>query len=135
VAGASYGGLAAAHAAFRHPDIFGNVLAQSGAFYWRQGKDRAPSAGEDTDWNWLIRQFVTAPTLPLRFQLDVGIYETDLEPWGANTNTLSTSRHMRDVLLAKGYPVRYVERSGAHDFVGWREALPDALIALADKAD
>lgn len=133
VVGASYGGLAATYAAFQHPHIFGNVLAQSGAFYWRQGQDRTSDPGADTDWNWLIRQLAAAPHLPLRFHLDVGIYETDLEPWGADTNTLSTSRHMHDVLHAKGYAVDYVEFSGAHDFVGWRGALPDALTALVGK--
>ncbi len=71
VVGASYGQLAAAYAALQHPDVWGNVVAQSGAFYWRQGQDRAPDNGEDTDWNWLIRRYVTAPTLPVRFHLDV----------------------------------------------------------------
>ena len=32
VAGASFGGLAATYTAFIHPDIFGNVLSQSGSF-------------------------------------------------------------------------------------------------------
>ncbi len=93
---------AGAYAALQHPEVWGNVVAQIGAFYWRQGQDRAPDNGQDTNWNGLIRRYVTAPTLPVCFHLDVGIYETDLEPWGANTNTLSTSRHMRDVLQAKG---------------------------------
>ena len=34
LAGSSAGGLAATHAALRHPETFGNVLSQSGAF-WR----------------------------------------------------------------------------------------------------
>jgi enterochelin esterase family protein len=128
--GASYGGLAAAYMALRHPDLFGNVLAQSGAFYWRQGQDRDPDPGEDLEWGWLIRQFIAAGRLPLRFHLDVGIYETDLEPWGASTNMVSTCRHLRDVLRARGYPVQYIEYAGAHDFIGWRGTLPDALVAL-----
>jgi enterochelin esterase-like enzyme len=35
VAGSSYGGLAAASAGFRHPEVFGTVLSQSGAYWWR----------------------------------------------------------------------------------------------------
>src|SRR5262249_28260586 len=34
VGGASYGGLAAAFVGFERPDLFGNVLAQSGSFWW-----------------------------------------------------------------------------------------------------
>ena len=32
VAGSSYGGIAATYAALRHPEVFGNVLCQSGSF-------------------------------------------------------------------------------------------------------
>jgi enterochelin esterase family protein len=34
VAGSSYGGIAATYAGLRHPDMFGNVLCQSGSFWW-----------------------------------------------------------------------------------------------------
>jgi enterochelin esterase-like enzyme len=44
---------------------------------------------------------------------------------------VSVARHLRDALLARGYDVAgYRERAGGHDFVNWRQALPDALIAL-----
>jgi enterochelin esterase-like enzyme len=57
VGGYSFGGLAAAFVAFRRPDLFGNVLSQSGAF-WR-GNDK------DVKWEWLIGQYEAAPKLPL----------------------------------------------------------------------
>jgi enterochelin esterase-like enzyme len=133
IAGSSYTGLAAAYAAYRRPGLWGNVLAQSGAFSWYQGQDRKPEAGEDTEPGWLIRQFVKADVLPLRFHLDVGRLETTSDYGGAaHTNILNSNRHMRDVLRAKGYPVNYVERSGGHDFAGWRSALPDALAWFGD---
>jgi enterochelin esterase family protein len=37
VGGFSYGGLAAAFCAFRHPDVFGNVLTMSGSYWWFPG--------------------------------------------------------------------------------------------------
>lgn len=44
VGGSSAGGLAAAYAGLMRPDIFGNVLAQSGSFYW------TPEGFEDFEW-------------------------------------------------------------------------------------
>lgn len=133
IVGESYSGLAAPYAALCYPDVFGNVLAQSGAYYWYQGMDREPDEGKDTEPGWLIRQFVETERLPLRFHIDVGLHETARELSGrAETNMLSAARHLRDVLRAKGYPVRYVEFNGGHDFVGWRGTLPEALVWLAN---
>ena len=42
VSGASLGGLAASFAAFQHPDVFGNVVSQSGSYWWKPGQDAAP---------------------------------------------------------------------------------------------
>ncbi len=53
VGGASLGGLASACAALRHPEIFGNVLAQSGAF--------AGAPDDDLEAEWLARHFVASP--------------------------------------------------------------------------
>lgn len=118
-AGSSYGGLAAAYAAFRHPERFGGVLSQSGAFWW-------PPAGDDEP-DWLTRQFVASPRLPVRFYLEVGL----LEGLGAvGTDQPAANRRLRDVLRAKGYAVRYEEYNGGRDYVRWRGTLADGLIAL-----
>jgi enterochelin esterase family protein len=45
-------------------------------------------------------------------------------------NVLETSRHMRDVLLAKGYEVHYQQFVGGHDYLSWRGTFADGLIAL-----
>lgn len=119
VSGASYGGLAAAYAALRHPERFGNVLAQSGSFWWQPAGDPEPE--------WLARQFAERPALPLRFYLDVGILESnDASP----PNQLIVNRHLRTVLRAKGYPVAYAEFAGGHDMISWRGTLADGLLAL-----
>jgi len=36
-------------------------------------------------------------------------------------------RQFRDVLIAGGYDVKYLEFAGGHDFLEWRKTLPDAL--------
>jgi enterochelin esterase family protein len=48
---------------------------------------------------------------------------------------LAANRHLRDVLIAKGYAVRYEEVYCDHDRVRWRRALPDALIATLGVRD
>jgi enterochelin esterase-like enzyme len=43
---------------------------------------------------------------------------------------LQSNRHMRDVLLAKGYPVNYGEVPGGHEIYVFELSLPDELIFL-----
>jgi hypothetical protein len=40
---------------------------------------------------------------------------------------------MRDVLLAKGYEVRYQMFVGGHDYKNWRGTLADGIVALIGK--
>jgi enterochelin esterase-like enzyme len=49
---------------------------------------------------------------------------------GGGGAILEPSRHMLDVLLAKGYEVHYQENVGGHDYLSWRGGLADGLIAL-----
>ena len=92
VSGVSFGGLAAAFIGFRHPEIFGNVISQSGSFWFKPASENEPE--------WLTRQFATGKKLPLRFFLNVGLFERGPTPQGG-PDMVSVSRHMRDVLMAK----------------------------------
>lgn len=124
VGGSSLGGLSAACAAFRRPEVFGNVLSQSGTFSYYPGwQSNATDYAIET--GWLTRQFVASPKLPIRFYLEVGIFEG-----GPIYSLLRENRHLRDVLKAKGYSVSYAEFSGGHDYLTWRNSLGDGLIAL-----
>lgn len=126
VGGKSLGGVAAAFAGLQHPQIFGNILSQSGAFWWKPGYKKQ----EDVDeFEWLSRQFVTSPILPLRFYLEVGLLE--LGPMPNNTpDQIVVNRHMRNILQAKGYTVHYHEFYGSHDYICWQGSLPNGLEAL-----
>jgi enterochelin esterase family protein len=130
VGGLSFGGLAATCAAFHHPETFGNVLSQSGGFSWSPPKSSNDLFNFDPDEepNWIAKQFVESPRLPLRFYLTAGKDEFDWS--GRGRGILEASRHIRDVLLAKGYEVHYEEYYGGHDFLSWRGSLADGLIAL-----
>jgi len=130
IGGSSYGGLAATYAGLRHPETFGNVLSQSGAYWWTPATDPAKLSGSapDADPSYVAQQFVASPKLPLRFYLDAGSMELDIS--GRGGSILVPNRHFRDVLRAKGYEVFYQEFVGGHDYVSWRETLADGLILL-----
>jgi enterochelin esterase-like enzyme len=124
VAGSSFGGLAATYTALENAALFGNVLAQSGSYWWwpewmSTGIRITDQAGT------LIRQFEATSRLPVRFYLEVGTWEGDV--------MLEPNRRFRDVLLRKGYDVHYEERVGGHDYVRWRDSLSDGLLELIGK--
>jgi len=122
IAGASYGGLAAAYAGWMHPELFGNVYSQSGSFWWSQGSD-----DPDTEPEWLTRQLVESPPRPVRFYLEAGRFESGHR---GTPGILETTRHLRDVLRARGYTVHHAEFSGAHGYAYWQYTFANGLIKL-----
>lgn len=124
IGGASRGGLMAAYCAFRHPEVFGNVLSMSGSYWWSPGADEGAFLA-DVEPGWLSRQYVESRRLPIRFFLSAGRFET-----GYPVNLLAENRRYRDVLLAKGYSVEYNEYNCGHAFPCWYKPLVDGLIEL-----
>lgn len=130
IGGSSLGALAASCAGLRYSGTFGNILSQSGAYWWTPPK-RNPS-DPDTEPDWMAKQFIESQRLPLRFYMDAGTDELDLT--GNGGDILVPSRNLRDVLLAKGYEVHYQEFDGGHDGLSWRSTLADGLILLMGSA-
>lgn len=133
IGGSSYGGLAATCAAYRHPETFGNVLSQSGSYWWTPPSDPSnpDSFVRGAEPSYVAQLFVNSPKLPLRFYLDAGSLELDKS--GEGRSILVPNRHLRDVLRAKGYEVFYQEFQGAHDYMSWRGTIADGLILLGAK--
>ena len=126
IAGFSVGGLTAAYVAHRHPDVFGNVFAQSGAF-WR-GNEGANDPPE-----WLTGELRDKPRLPLRFYIEVGSEETRRAPNGVIF--VEANRHLRDVLAAKKYVYRYSEvPRNIHDPEHLRPTLAAGIVYLSNPA-
>lgn len=117
IGGVSLGALAASYIAIIFPNIFGNVLAQSGSFFW--------------DEEWLIEKYKNRDKMETRFYLNVGFLEDrhyDDEPIMKD----SIDR-MRAVLITKGYDVFYEQSPSGHDYLSWGEKLATGLIALIGK--
>ena len=118
VGGYSMGGAAAAFPALRRPDLFGNVLSQSGS-YWE--------GHQDAKWEFLAEQYANSPKLQLRFFVEAGLLENVSKE---GPTLLNANRHFVQVLRSKGYRVDYEEVGGTHEPVHWRSTFPEGLMAL-----
>jgi enterochelin esterase family protein len=130
-AGASYGGLAAAWLGLRHPQVFGRVLSLSGSFWW--SPDAAPGGGAPAlddrhEGEWLTRRFAEEALGDVDFVLSAGLFERSAPNDGPGI--LETTRHLRDVLRARGRSVRHREFSGGHDHLAWQRELLEGLALL-----
>ncbi|MEG0307204.1 MAG: alpha/beta hydrolase-fold protein [Clostridium sp.] len=117
IGGVSLGGLAATHIGIKNSDVFGNVLSQSGS-YWYESEV-------------LTREVENIDKLPINFYLNAGVLED--HPYDTEPIMMEVINNMRDVLLAKGYSVKYENFYSGHDYLGWGETLATGLIALMGK--
>ena len=125
IGGASLGGLAAACVGLKHPEVFGNVLSQSGSFWWKPDNEKG--------FEWLTHELAASVRLPLRFSFEAGLLEnTGGAPPGQPIPPplLRANRNLRDTLQGKGYSVHYTEFNGNHTMFNWRGTLASHLMAL-----
>lgn len=108
VMGASAGGLMSMYTGIRMPEIFGNVLCQSGVF----GLDGRDFAVVD-----LVRY---SHARDLKIWMDVGTLDELLED----------NRRMVTLLDKRQYNVTYREFSAGHNYTAWRDDVWRGLEAL-----
>jgi enterochelin esterase family protein len=118
IGGLSLGGLTAAYIGLKHSEIFGNVLSQSGSFWYKPEECKNPESA-----CWISSEFKKIEKLPLKFYLNVGILEE-------KDNMIGVNKILRNVLKTKGYEVDYEEFKGGHDYLCWGENLANGLISL-----
>jgi len=118
VSGRSLGGLFAGYACLRRPDVFGNAMMQSPSLWWGAVRD-----GEN---EWLTRRFAGEERVAARFFVAPGLFET-ASNGRSSISILFSSRHLRDVLQAKGYSVVHREVAGGHDPLNWEVSLPEGV--------
>jgi enterochelin esterase family protein len=117
--GQSLGGLAAVNTALLQPERFGNVLCQSGSFWWPGGAQGELSGDE------VIGAATVSPPSPVRFWLEAGALEHSL---------VKGNRQLHAALRTQGYEVSYREYQGGHDFSCWRGGVGDGLAALLSRS-
>ena len=110
ILGASMGGLMAMYIGSRLPQVFGNVLSQSGAFSW---------AGYDMVVYDLLG---CTQRRPLKIWMDVGMYDLP--------GLLDSNQRMKDMLIQMGYPLTYREYNAGHNYAAWRDDIWRGLEVL-----
>ena len=128
VGGVSAGGLGAVCAGWKHPEVFGNVISQSGYFSW-DPLEKEAEANVNLEFEWITRQIAASPKVNIRLVLSVGTLEHDHD-FLYSPSFLQANRHMRDVLVAKGYEFTYMEVAGGHDIYSSALSFPDLMIAM-----
>ena len=117
LAGASFGAVAALHAACAEPGRFGKLLLQSGSFAFTDigDHDRGPLFDPVVEF---VNGFRNVPVKPSnRIFLSCGIYES----------LIYYNRSLLPVLQATGAEVRLVEAQDGHNWENWRDRLREGL--------
>jgi len=115
--GASFGAVAALHAAWQRPGRFGSLFLQSGSFAFTDvgDHDRGPLFDPVVDF---VNDFRRAPGVPAeRIFLSCGIYES----------LIYYNRSLLPVLQKTGAEVRLVEAQDGHNWENWRDRLREGL--------
>lgn len=102
VMGASNGGNISLWIAYNHPEVFGNVGAQSSNIIAS-----------------IFSGFLNSPTLPLKLYLDLGTYDIP--------QLIPLVRNFIPILQSKGYVYRYEEYHDGHSWGNWRAHVDNAL--------
>ncbi len=143
IAGSSLGATAAMFAGVEHPEVFGGVLAQSGGFAatrtreesWPQRVEPGQLFEDEfPEYEWLAHRIATAHQATTKIYLEIGLIEdvpwTPSRPRYAYPSNVIATRHLRDVLEARGFGVTYHEFNGHHEHHAWRVTFADGLMAL-----
>jgi len=117
IMGASFGGVASLHTAWRYPDTFGNLLLQSGSFAFSDlGRhQRGPVFDPVVRF---MNEFRQAPGVPAdRIYMSCGIYES----------LIYENRSLAPLLQAQNIEILFEEVRDAHNWENWRDRLRDGL--------
>ena len=118
--GASFGGVATLHTAWRHPDLFGCLLLQSGSFAFSDlGRhERDPVFDPVVQFMNEFRQDTGVPAR--RIYMSCGIYES----------LIYENRSLVPRLQEQGIDLRFEEARDAHNWQNWRDRLRNGLSFL-----
>jgi enterochelin esterase-like enzyme len=116
--GASFGAVASLTTAYRHPEVYGALVLQSGSFVFTDiGTDHGGGPPFEPVVRFMNRYRARPRPVTGRMFLSCGRYEPLITP----------NRSMVPVFESAGMAVRYVETRDGHSWENWRDQLRDAL--------
>lgn len=117
IMGASFGGVASLHAAWRYPEHFGCLLLQSGSYAFSDiGRHRRGPVFDPVVR--FMNEFRERPGCPAeRIYMSCGIYES----------LIYENRSLVPRLQSQGIDVRFDEARDAHNWENWRDRLRNGL--------
>jgi enterochelin esterase family protein len=117
IMGASFGGVAALHAAWRYPDLYGRLVLQSGSYAFSDIGRHQRGAVFDPVVRFM-NEFRERPGVPAeRIYMSCGIYES----------LIYENRSLLPRLQQQGIEVRFEEVRDAHNWENWRDRLRNGL--------
>ena len=117
IMGASFGGVASLHAAWRYPGLFGRLLLQSGSFAFSDlgAHGRGPAFDPVVRF---MNEFRENPGQPVeKIYMSCGMYES----------LIYENRSLVPRLQAQGINVKFEEARDAHNWENWRDRLRNGL--------
>ena len=128
IAGLSMGGGGSFAYAQRHPDMFNAAYSTSGLLDHRYRPTKADSY-ESIGWYWSVA--VTSPVEYLRNASAEQVEKLRTIRWmldcGDDDGIISTNLDFFVEMKREKIPVEFRVRDGKHDWVFWRESLPEIL--------
>ncbi|MFO1011174.1 MAG: alpha/beta hydrolase-fold protein [Planctomycetota bacterium] len=118
--GASFGGVASLHAAWKYPRFFDLLALQSGSFVFTDIGDHQRGPLFDPVVKW-VNEFRKAPGRPSeRLYVSCGKYES----------LIYYNRSLVPLLQGTGMQVQFSEAPDGHNWENWRDRLREALSTL-----
>jgi len=116
--GSSFGAIASLSTAYRHPDVYGSLMLQSGSFVFTDiGHDHGGGPAFEPVVRFINRYRAAPRRVADRLFLSCGVFEPLIVP----------NRSMVPVFEAAGMAVRYVEARDGHSWENWRDRWRDGL--------
>jgi enterochelin esterase family protein len=116
--GSSFGAVASLATAYRHPDVYGSLLLQSGSFVFTDiGTDHGGGPPFEPVVRFMNRYRAAPRRVADRMFVSCGVYEPLIVP----------NRSMVPVFESAQMTVRYVETRDGHSWENWRDQLRDGL--------
>ena len=120
IMGASFGGVAALHAAWSYPDLFGCLLLQSGSFAFSDFGNHQRGPVFDPVARFMNRFREEERQASDKIYMSCGIYES----------LIYENRSLVPRLQSQGSTVRFEEVRDAHNWENWRDRMRNGLAWL-----